>query len=543
MIYQLRDYQESAVHAALNWIKYRSSVNGYVTAPGGSGKSVMIAKVAEACFDLGKTVIILARNEKLLRQNRAKISPQYPVGIYCAGLNEWDVSKPITIASIQSICNILVKPDVILVDECHEINPDSESETQYWKFFKACNNPHIIGFTATDFRTKSGKISWGEEIINIPIAPLIEAKYLVPPVNKSTNTPDLSNIRILAGEYNQEQLAELYEDEDLLYESVKKIKEYSAARNSVLIFVQSINHGKMLQMAMEWNDMPATMVSGDVPKDELSIILDDFETRKFKYLINCNLLTTGYDAPCVDMVAIIRSTMSKGLFEQMVYRGCRPYESKENFLLLDMGGNLMRHGALGSPYKAKKSKEEKRTPGKVCPQCESFCKIGEVECAECGFGFPPPEVRKVNHDYEADDGSNTVYDNVPLIYNVREVFYREHKGKNGKPNTLRVDYICDEAIYGNVSEWLSPHGESEWSRNKCHEFFGNRGLILDGDTKDFSMDDLIWNAQYLKKPIEITVVQEGKYQKVKGYKYATTSGEGNTKGISEVDLQGDFIPF
>ena len=78
-MFELRDYQVSAIEAALNWIKYKPDESGFITAAGGAGKSVMIAKIAEAVCDMGRRVVILARNEKLLRQNKAKISPSYDV--------------------------------------------------------------------------------------------------------------------------------------------------------------------------------------------------------------------------------------------------------------------------------------------------------------------------------------------------------------------------------------------------------------------------------------------------------------------------------
>lgn len=537
----LRDYQSSAVDAALVWIKYKRGVNGYVVAPGGSGKSIMIAAVAGACADMKMRVLILARSEKLLRQNRAKING--PAGIYCAGLNEYDLSQQITLASIQSISGVNTHADIILVDECHEISPDSGDETQYWKFFESCGNPQIIGFTATAFRTTSGKIKWGEEIINIPIKPLIEAGYLVAPKNKVTNTPDLSNVKIVMGEYHQKQLAELYEDFTLLDASIKKIWQYSQGRHSILIFVQSIKHGEMLQNAMMDNDMESCFfVDGDTPKPALKTILERFEARQFRYLINCNLLTTGYDAPNIDMVAVIRSTVSKGLFEQMVYRGCRPYPGKDNFLLLDMGGNLEQHGPLGSPYQEKGSKERKTAPGRICPVCETYTNsIKDRECADCGFKFPESEIRKVGHGYDGDSHSETVYSGAIEEYEITGVRYLQHKSKAGN-QTLRVDYLCAGTKYGAISEWFSPHHENEWARQKCAKFFSDRGHQLGSDTNSYSWDDLLWHCQHLKKPIRITVNHSEKFPRITKYEYEQSDRASHTASVSEL-LGDDFLPY
>jgi superfamily II DNA or RNA helicase len=175
--FQLRDYQIPAVDAAIKHIA-SSGDNFYIKAAGGAGKSVLIAAIAEHCYDISKRVLILARNEKLLTQNRNKFSANYPVGLYCAGLGEKDLSQPITIASIQSIYNKSPKADIILVDEAQNIHPDSESETQYHALFKSMGNPQIVGFTATDWRTASGLITWGAKIHDIPFSVLVELGYL-----------------------------------------------------------------------------------------------------------------------------------------------------------------------------------------------------------------------------------------------------------------------------------------------------------------------------------------------------------------------------
>ena len=537
-LFKPRDYQVSAIEAALNWIKYKPDECGFITAAGGSGKSVMIAKVAEAACDMGKRVIILARNEKLLRQNREKIDPRYAVGMYCAGLNEWDATQPITIASIQSIAKLTLSPDLILVDECHNISPDSDDETQYWDFFRRCSNPQIIGFTATPFRTGSGKLQWGKEIISIPIKPLIDGGYIVPPVNKCSHPPDLSNVTIRMGEYAEGELEAIFLQPEALTAAVTKIKQYSHDRNSVLIFCQSLKHSAVLADVMALNDMTAVIVDGGTPKAYLSTILDSFEAREFKYLINCNLLTEGYDSPQVDMIAILRSTISKGLFEQMVYRGTRLYDGKTDFLLLDMGGNLSTHGALGSPYRERGKKEQKKSEGRICPSCETFAPPMSKQCPDCGYEFPEAEASKVNHGTEADTRSATVYSGEIEVYDVHGVMYREHKSKAGN-TTLRIDYQCAGTKYGSVSEWLSPYHDNEWARGKVEKMFRERGHVLGSPVNTYSMEDLIWHCQQMKVPTRITVSYTEKFPRITKYEFGEPEPEMSMDDI----LGGDSIAF
>lgn len=456
-MYQLRDYQQYAIDACVNFIKYRAGVNGFGVSPGGSGKSVMIGKLAEEAIRLGKRVVILARSEKLLRQNREKINHD-SVGIYCASIGERDYDKDITIASIQSIANLkeTLTQQLIIVDECHEIHPDSESETQYWNFIRACGNPQVIGFTATDFRTGSGKISWGEEIFRVPLKPLIEQGYLCPPTNKVPVTPDLANVDVRLGDYVESQLEDVFLSPDLLRASIKALLEYGADRNYGLVFCQSRKHAAVVNQALIENGQQSFYVDGDTPKDKL----DEIIQSKPKFICNNNLMTTGYDLPWIDMVAVLRSTLSKGLFEQMLYRGTRLYEGKKDFLVLDMGGNLLEHGALGSPYTAKSTRERQKPQGRICPQCETYTpSVRDKQCPDCGYEFPPPQAHEIDHNTKPDVYSNVVHDDKPYDMPVDVVRVYTKKSKKTQADMVIVEYVNQ---YGTTREYLQPHHANEW---------------------------------------------------------------------------------
>lgn len=483
--YTPRDYQDHAIKTGMNFLKYRTG-NGYTVAPGGSGKSVLIAKMGEPLYDAGHRIVIMARSERLITQNAAKFAPEYQdkIGIYCAGLGRKETHQPITIGTVQSLAGVVLDqpPTIALIDECHEINPDSEGETQYWQFLRANGNPRIYGFTATAFRTASGVIQWGEEVVNIPIAPLFEAGYIVPPVNKIGAEVDLSNVPVTAlGEYSAPHLELVYDDPELLRVSVEKLLFYAENRKHPLVFCQNLKHCDAVASALEYEGQSVITVSGDTRKDELAYIIKCFERGDFKYLINCQLLTTGWDIPCVDMVALLMATKSKGKFEQILYRGTRlfPEENKTDFLVLDMGMNFYEHGGLGSPIRDKKKRgEQQPRKGKVCPECEQWVENAlDKECPECGYVFIIAEPPKVKHAYEADNESKTYYSNVDTqieTHEVSHVSYKDKKSKSGNPMIV-VEYHCDYGKYGTIAEFLLPHHESDFVRGKVREFIKVRG--------------------------------------------------------------------
>lgn len=543
-MFSLRDYQIPAVEAAVNHVRYRRPLHGYIKAPGGSGKSIMIAATSQALCDMGLRVIILARSERLLRQNKAKLAPEYQdkCGIYCASLGGKDASQLITVASIQSIAKLKdVKFDVALVDECDEIDEEQLGDSQYWSFFRVCGNPQIIGFTATPFRTRTGKIKWGEEIASIPLPPLIEQGYLVPPVNKVGAAPDLSGVKISLGEYAQEELENIYLEPELLEITMQKLLSYGATRSHPVVFCQSLKHADILAASLEANGESCRTVSGDTDKDELNdIIIPDFEAGAFKWLLNCQLFTVGVDIPCIDMVAIARATKSKRLFEQMTYRGTRPFAGKKDFLLLDMGGNLIEHGALGSPYRGKEAKKSApKSMGKICPSCEDYVEpLNAKECSACGHQFPETERPKIDHADAPDTRNQAVYTGDIVTYDVYNVVCERHKSKTSGNESIRVDYFCDYGKYGNISEWLSVHHTSEFARSKAAKFFVDRGVHITTERLlQISLDDLVLEANRLPKPVQITVDHSEKFPRIISYTWPPK------EPIVWEDELSDEIPF
>ncbi len=564
--YPLRPYQIPVIDACFNHVRYRDNKPGYAVAPGGSGKSVMIAKTAERIWDvLNRRVVILARNEKLLTQNRAKLSVRHQqlTGVYCAGLDSFDIEKEITIASIQSIAKLgdRFQNAVMLCDECHNISTNSDEETQYWQFFHAAKGCHIIGFTATPFRTGVGKLSWGEEIINIPLEPLFDSGYLVRPVNRVPITPDLGRVHVCMGEFVQGELEEVFTDPDLLFHTVKTILRYceGGQRNHVMIFAQSIKHCNLIERALRENGITSVAsVDGDTPKAELARILEDLNEGRLRYVINCQLLKEGIDVPSIDCVVVVRSTVSKTLWEQMLYRGTRPAPGKVDFLVLDMGGNFQRHGSLGSPSQETDSKPDtKREIGKICPCCEVFIGGKDVfQCGDCGYQFPGIAPRKVNHNKEPDFSSNSIY-NPPSTtgdmeyMSVNRVEYLIHHNRTKNTKSIRVDY---HNFYQKVSEWLSPFSDSEFARGKCWQFFGDRGRpdtrqMVEGLMTRMSQEQilelLLMECGHLKKPTKILVDKSEKWPRIKAYDYTKAEEKGggcDTEGVGAL-LEDDEILF
>lgn len=531
----LRPYQQSAVTAALNHAKYMDG-HGYIKLPTGSGKSHVIAALAGA---LPGNVMILADRKELLEQNHAKFHNPHEVGIYSAGLNIKDYSKRITIGGIQSVrANPPEKHiDWFIIDECDRVN-DSREHGSYWELINRYPGARVIGLTATDYRLKTGQLKWGEKIFEIGYKPLMDKGWLCPLHNGVGLPEDWEvNAEITSlGDYKLSDAEKQYIDPKLLEASIVKLMEYSRGREHVLIFVTTIKHGEILQDALlHTHNIIAPMVTAKTDKKERKEYIKRFKQGSFKFLINCELYTRGFDAPCVDMIAVFRPTKSKALHEQILGRGVRLNDGKRDCRVLDMAGNLREHGGLGAPYTGGTTRDGKPKPrGRICPVCETFCEGANLnDCPDCGYLFIKEQEAEIKHNRTADTSSDTVYggksaenESSSRAYAVNDIVYSEHLSKAGNLG-IKVTYICG---YDSVIEYVSTGSESEYARGKAWNWFKERGVRINGDVKDVPVDDLLLlcNSPECKRPVVINVRPQKnnpKYTEVWKVEFAVDEGQ------------------
>jgi DNA repair protein RadD len=175
-------------------------------------------------------------------------------------------------------------------------------------------------------------------------------------------------------------------------------------------------------------------------------------------------------------VVLLRPTLSPGLYYQMVGRGFRLHPGKQNCLVLDFGGNVLRHGPVdGIEIKERDTGGNGQAPAKECPECHSVIAAGYARCPDCGYEFPPPERQK--HDAKASEVGILSGQVTTTRYAVRDVFYSVHKKRgapDGAPRTMRVDYKVGWHDY--KSEWVcfehtgyARQKAVAWWRQRSHE--------------------------------------------------------------------------
>jgi DNA repair protein RadD len=465
---QLRPYQTECVDAVYEHLRTRDD-NPCAVVPTAGGKTPIMATICkDAVGQWNGRVLILAHVKELLEQSADKlraVCPEIEFGIYSAGLKRRDTRNPVIIAGIQSVykraCE-LDAFDLVLVDEAHLI--PLEGDGMYRQFLADAKviNPdlRIVGFTATPFRLKTGPICTPEGFLNticyeVGVRELIVGRYLCPLITKAgINKADFSRLHVRGGEFVADEMEALMDDERLVEAACGETVGYAADRRGVLIFASGVKHGQhIVRVLAERHGVECGFVTGETPTKERDAILGRFRRGEIKYLCNVNVLTTGFDAPHIDCVALVRPTMSPGLYYQMVGRGFRLHPGKANCLVLDFGGNVLRHGPVDDIKVTTVDRGEGQAPAKECPECQAVIAAGFAACPQCGYEFPPPE--RTKHDAKASEAGILKGQVTTTKYRVEDTYYSVHTKRGASedaPKSMRVDYRVGWHEY--KSEWI-----------------------------------------------------------------------------------------
>ncbi|HMO17588.1 MAG TPA: DEAD/DEAH box helicase [Oligoflexia bacterium] len=387
-MFKLRPYQEEASRATLDHFR-RSKAPAVIVLPTGAGKSLIIAELARIARG---RVLVLAHVKELVEQNYSKFG-HYGLssGIYSAGLGRKESNEKVIFGSIQSVAradkSFFIDFSLLVIDECHRVS--LEEETQYQQVISELltNRPDlcVLGLTATPFRIDSGWIYqyhhkgtlrsseprlFTKCIYELTLQRMIDEGYLTPPVqiDAPVASYDFSSLQIPSGSnsYRLEDIEAILKDQKRITPViVQNIIELSKERKGVLIFTASIRHAKEILTYLPSSS--SRLIVGDTPGSDRDEIVQGFKNGNFKYLVNVSVLTTGFDAPHVDLIAILRPTESVSLYQQIVGRGLRLYEGKKDCLILDYTG--VPHDIF-SPRIGEKKPTEDSVPVEVkCPMC------------------------------------------------------------------------------------------------------------------------------------------------------------------------------
>lgn len=400
----LRDYQQRSIDDLYAWL---SGNQGHpcLVLPTGSGKSHIVAALCKDAVGSwpDTRILMLTHQKELIEQNYEKLRlhwPNAPVGIYSASVGRKEIGQPITFAGIQSIrekASELGHIDLVIVDECHLISHKQQGSYRTLLDALLSINPNmrVIGLTATPWRLGHGKITDGKALFDdllepVGILELVERGFLSPLRSKVTQIQyDLEGVKKRGGEYIEKELMARLDTEAYNIAVAQEIVAIGEKRKSWLLFCTGVQHSEHMAEIMRAYGIPSQAVTGATPKGDREHYLNEFKAGRIRCLTNANVLTTGFDAPDIDLIAMLRPTMSPSLYVQMAGRGMRVADGKEDCLVLDFAGNVAQHGPLTDIVPPRKAGEGKgEAPIKVCDNCYEIVSIQTQECPACGTPFP-----------------------------------------------------------------------------------------------------------------------------------------------------------
>lgn len=484
----LRPYQQEAVAAVYTHLRSRDDHPCVVIPTAGGKTPVMAAICRDTVQTWGGRVLILAHVKELLEQAHEKLLAMAPdlwhrIGVYSAGLKSRDTEHPIIVAGIQSVYRRaaeLDRFDLILIDEAHMLPPDGEG--MYRTFLEEARvvNPNVrlVGLTATPYRMTTGMICGPDNLLNhvcfeVGVRELIVQGYLSVLKSKSgRRKADTAGLHIRGGEFVAGEVEALMDDDALVRPACAEIAAQTQERHAVLIFAAGVRHALHVRRVLGETGHECGFVCGDTPPCERGETLKRFKDGGLKYLVNVNVLTTGFDAPNIDCVALLRPTNSPGLYYQMCGRGFRLHPGKSDCLVLDFGGNILRHGPVDALEIKERGAGTGEAPAKECPECQEVVHAATSVCPGCGFVFPPPT--RGQHEQEATTAGVLSGEVTETEHAVSEVTYSIHVKRDaaeGHPRSMRVDYRV--GFYDYRSEWVC-FEHSGYARSKAEAWWRER---------------------------------------------------------------------
>ncbi len=538
MTITLRPYQEQAIDAVGRYLESFDD-NPCVVLPTGSGKTPVIAWLCKTYCELwpGTRILILAHVKELLAQADDKLKALWPegrdrVGVYSAGMRRRDTSHAVIIAGIQSVYNKadqLGAFDLVFIDEAHLVPADGEG--MYRTLLKDLRvmNPRVrvVGFTATPYRLDCGLICAPDHLLNAVcydanVKDLIGQGFLSKLRGKAGYEADIGDVHTRGGDFIASELDDSLADDEKVRQACADIAKHCADRKAWVVFCAGVKHAEMVCAELgSAHAITCSVITGETPTPLRDARIAAFKSGELRCLVNINVLSIGFDAPHIDAVIMLRPTQSPGLYYQQVGRGLRLSPGKQDCLVLDLAGNVRRHGPIDQVDPAKKGKEgdEKgEAPTKTCPECAEIIFAGLAACSACGYEFP----RAIAKHATKAEAVSPVSETIEQTWPITDVAYRPHAKKDapeGHPRTLRVEYLCG---FRSVSEWVCVE-HSGFARNKAERWWAERvpGAVMPDDAEQAA---LIGNAGGVKEPSAVVVKLGGKYPEIARFIFASPCG-------------------
>jgi superfamily II DNA or RNA helicase len=405
---------------------------------------------ASAAAKGNRTLILVHRAELLEQCHRALDSMDVPHGLIAAGLTP-ERHQLTQVASVQTLIrrfDRVVPPDLIVIDEAHHATAGAWASVvaQY-------PEARVLGVTATPQRLDGkGLGQVFDDLIRGPeVADLIEQNFLARPIYYAPKTVSMDGVRTTAGDYNRADLAERMDRPTITGDAVTHYRKYCDG-HPCIVFCTGIKHAEHVAAAFNAEGYRFQVIDGTLSKDERARRVLDLSSGTLHGLVSVDIVSEGFDLPCVSTAILLRPTASLSLHLQQIGRVLRPSPGKQRAVIIDHVGNCRRHGLAeeirdwsldGIPKRAKRGQQDDVQSTRQCPQCFAV-------------HTPSPACPQCLHVYEIKDRIPDVVDGELEELKARQQV-RERKREQGTAQTIE-----DLIRVGKARGMKNPYG---WAHN------------------------------------------------------------------------------
>ena len=358
----------------------------------GFGKTRLAGEIISNATSKGKRVTFVVPRKSLVDQTVQSFYRDgiIDIGVIQADHHMTDWSKPVQVASIQTVHHRgYPKSDIVIVDEAHMLYKGQIQWIQDHDF----RDVPFIGLTATPWTKGLGKY-YDDLLIASTTQDLINKGFLSKfRVFTSEMKVNLNGVKVTGGDYNEKQLDEAMNKSSLVADVVETWLKKGDGRQT-LCFAVTCQHAQALQAQFEQAGIPCGYIDAHTKDDDRTEIFNKFKSGRHKVLCNVGVLTTGVDLD-VRCIILATSTKSEILFTQIIGRGLRTADGKDDCIIIDHGNTHKELGFVtdiyketlddGKPNRAEKSKKKKVKEPRECPDCHALIPVGIFACPECGY--------------------------------------------------------------------------------------------------------------------------------------------------------------
>lgn len=367
---QLYDYQELAVNQLREKMRYSKRV--CLCLPTGGGKTIIFSHIANEATKRSKKVLVCVHRNELKEQAERTTNATV---VMVETLNNKIKAGEINVNNY----------DLIIIDEAHIGN-----------FRKVLDNydGYVIGATATPVTTNKDyplHLLLQEIVIPISINELINLGRLAKPRTFARVPANIQSLKKVGGEYSEKSQNEVFNNRQVFDGLIDDYKTKLLNKKGI-VFCCSISHSKAVYNSFIESGINAFIVHSKMKERKTPV--DNFINSKDGVMVNCGILTTGFDCPDIEFVMINRATTSLALWLQMIGRASRTTETKNTFEIYDYGMNIHSLGFWEHTrdwnkifLNEKKKKSEGVAPIKVCPKCGYVNNSSATKCGGCNYEF------------------------------------------------------------------------------------------------------------------------------------------------------------